>query len=475
MQKTKKEVAVRQSNFIAPTEYEVALPELPVDAKHVAFPFDEDVLYAYDVIHGVSSEVGTLHGLHAEFDMGVKINVMDLEAATPSAPGAVQLDPLDAFICRPEFARPAARKGAAAASSGGGAGAVAAAAGDEEFEWMLRPNYMHLDLYDAVYKHADARVTEAEANRKKIAALRARYAGPRKERILEGFAQASAAPVHPTNPRLKPVCVWSLLPDAERAGIAYVHVSFDSDPTTAVVTSPLEAAQPPLAKRARLSGSVIRTAGGGGTADGTVTVNYLVPQDPSGGTLRHSRDYHMLVDRPSAVGSAGAKRGPNAQGDEQLALLWDDASATVTYAPIRTRAALTAAPTTSSSSSSSSASSGVAVPVLPRALLEEERDAMDGLAADMTETDAQSRAAAHAEIRARRLTRLEAQRAAVESAAMGADAPMSGAGATSSSSSSNNEGGSGAQAPARTYGSAPVPGAKSSPLIDFEAEMDDEE
>jgi hypothetical protein len=460
----KPRAAAANNRFVGPADYELGLPELPVgEAKYMQLPLDEDALYAYDLINGVSGEAGALHGLHAEFDLGLRLNLLDPDAATLPPEGAKPpLDPLDAYICSPEFAKPVSRKGgkaaaalpggapgAAAAAGGAGAGsassaaAAAAAAAGTDVEWMIRPNYMHLDLYDAVYKHADARQTEADAARKRTAALRARYAGPRANRIVDGFAAANEWAVqHPTKPNLKPARVWRVLPDADRCGIAYVHVSFDSDPTPAAAaaagSSSSAADAGPAAKRARLlTGAVIRTAPeeqqqSTATTDGSVTVNFLVPAADggagagaggSGGAvtrLRHARDYHMLVERPRPAAAVGGK--PTAGGDEQLALVWDDGNMTVTYAPIRTRASLTAA--------ASAAGAAVVVPVHTRPLLPEEEDARDGLRADMDETDAQSRAAAKEAVMQRRLERQ--RRAAARAAA-----------ASSSSSSA-------AAAPART-------------------------
>ena len=507
-QKKKVEEVKKVSDFISPIQFEVAVPELPIDAKHMAFPFDDDLLWAYDLYHGVSSEAGALHGLHAEFNLGMRINLMDTEAATLAPEGAKEpLDPLDAYITSDAFAKPASKKGKAgpsvgagpvAASGGAGAGGAAAAASggaSSDVEWMIRPNYMHLDLYDAVYKHADARKEEAEANRKRIAGLRARYAGPRLARILEGFATAtSEVPVHPTNPRLKPAKVWSVLPDPDKAGMAYVHVSFDSDPTAAVKDNSSSsnssgsggATTPGAARRAKLTGSVIRTAPEAQqphtvTTDGTVTVNLLVPEPGAaaaaagdGDRLRHARNYHMLVEKPrtgngsSASSSSAAKGkggGANAQGDEQLVLLWNDARGEITYAHIRTRASLTAAASSGGRAGllSPTGGGGVVVPVTRRPHLPEEEEAMEAVAADLNETDAQARAAAKAAVRERRLERLQRE----------AEAAAEVAGAASSSAQPAATSAAGSTSGTRTYGSGGGAGRVSA--VDFSEDLDDEE
>ncbi len=66
----------KREDFVCPVRFDNTLPEVPVEPKYIAFPFDEDFLYAYDILNGVSSESAAPRAFHPEPDLGVGINLL---------------------------------------------------------------------------------------------------------------------------------------------------------------------------------------------------------------------------------------------------------------------------------------------------------------------------------------------------------------------------------------------------------------
>ena len=437
-----------REDFICPVEFDNSLPDLPVDAVFLEYPFDDDVLTAYDVLHGVSTEAERAHQLHVELDLGVRLALVDPNAFTAPADGTLPpLDPADEYITRAEFAKPVARAGrgaaiapSAAGDARGGAGG-AGAVDSGKVEWMMQPQHMHLDLHDAVYKHADVAAAEGLAAARARAALDARFTGSRRDRIIAGFAAVAPTVqlVHPLNPRLQPVRVWEVLPDPHRTAASYVHVTFDGDPDDGA------AGVPPPVKRARASHAVIRTPAEQpvNVREGSVVVNYLLPvpsdvtvapagspadstsSDGAATRMQPVRDYHMVVQRVgvdagtnTAAGAASSVGGPSAAAaaaEDHIVLFWDDANATITFAPLRARATLTSVKLRGRSAGGGAEDVPAAPLVLVRRRpLPEEEDAVEEARARLDEADPAPRLRAVA-------ARRRARHAVAAAAAAGSD------------------------------------------------------
>lgn len=50
------------------------------------------------------------------------------------------------------------------------------------------------------------------------------------------FEAAKKPPQHPTNPDLKPVKVWPVLPDLQRDEMEWIRAEFDGDPFAGVIS-----------------------------------------------------------------------------------------------------------------------------------------------------------------------------------------------------------------------------------------------
>lgn len=411
----------KREDFVCPVRFENTLPEVPVEAKNLAYPFDEDILYAYDLLNGVSSESAAPRAFHPEPDLGVGINLIDPLAYTiPSEKERGKLHPLDAVATSSEFARPAARKVEAVDSS--------------RVEWLLLSQHLHNDLYDAVYKHGDSVAVQQKDLDRKKAALARMYGGSREERIAKSFEACGPEAVlrHPTNAGLQPVAVWELLPDPDRWGLPYVAVTFDADPddATARKSRKLAPLAPPV-KRARLEHSLIRAHPhqAVSTRDSSTVVNFMLPEaeevdpasHPGGATAEPlhvsvKRDYSMVVE----------KLEPGA-GDELLAFVWDDATSTVSFAPIDMRASLTRV---KAREEHSGEGGGATAAVHRRGLTPEEADDLELKRVHIEQANPAPRLL---ELRERKEQREAAARAAVEARLAARDGSRGGSGSGSGS------------------------------------------
>ena len=138
-------------------------------------------------------------------------------------------------------------------------------------------------------------------------------------------------------------------PHSTRPCVSVAQVSFDANPDDTVAEEsaaerPAASAADVAGRKRRLQAAVLRPSAaqqGVNIAEGTAVVNFLLPPlsragggaagaAPEESLLLPVRDYHMTMERADA-----------ARGDEHYALFWDDASAAVLLAPIRSRAMLT--------------------------------------------------------------------------------------------------------------------------------------
>jgi hypothetical protein len=331
-----------------------------------------------------------------------------------------------------------------------------------DVEWMIRSTYMHLDLFDSVYKHADPHALHVRSLQEKKRKLRAQSAQmrSRRERVEDGFravsldaavagpgaaggeeADVSALLQHPVKKgAVQPKRIWTLLPDTAHWHANAIQVAFDSDPYAGFgpranagqmgtqAAAAVEAGQYAV-RKARLERALLRTPPEQpvNLQEGTVMVSYYLPfasdavaeeaqavgaaapptgESPASGSgtrLLGVRDYHMVLERAEAGGA-----------DEALALLWDDAAATIRFLPLRARGLLTAlelkkkalAATLRQGGGGPEAPDAV---VLRRAPSEDEADQRAAAAADVLLPAAEAQAV-HQRMEARRAERAEALR-----------------------------------------------------------------
>jgi hypothetical protein len=403
----------KADTFVAPVRFENRLPEVPVEQRYIAYPFDEDLVYALDVTQAVSTDAGP-RVFNAEPDVGVGLALGLLDpAAYTLVPGgsAAPKHPADVAICSADYAAPATQ-------------ARAVIADTERIEWLMRSQLLHSDLYDSVYKHNDAiGAATKELEKERVDFERARMARPRASRIAAAFSAAaridSAASSndlrHPLTPALTARRVWTLLPEADAPGQALVEVTFDREPEG---DSGLATASRSL-KRARLSRGLIRTAASQAVDMRTrsTTVHLLLPEPARGGgaaaeLLAPEGEYTLEYSEPS-------------KGEQHFALLWHAASGVVNFTPVLSKASLVRV---SRADVGSDAAAFAAV--TRRALTEAEEDDVADARARACDADAAPALTLVANRRAKRAStaRAEAERnAAAAAAAASAKAAAEGA------------------------------------------------
>ena len=427
----KREDFLAQHSFISP------LPPLPVDVRGNAFPFDDDLHSAYDMIHGLSGATEVPRLLYAEPDLGVGIPLMDpLVYTLPSGP-MPPMDSVDKKICGTEFSQPAKRKEGFQGLD------------PSKFEWLMLSQHLHNDLYDSVYKHAGMVVTQKEFLEKsrQEAKKQAQARGSRAQLIEESFEAMSAeaaVPLHPIQPKLQVKRAWEVMPDANAQGQHYFSVTFDADPSidrdgdegrsrASGTARPQQPPQTPSQKRARVSHSVLllSTSQPVEKKENSSVFHLLLPKtdvaeefqekeergeehdDPL--PLTVTRDYVVAIERCRAGAASATESG---HGEETFVFVLDDNQLEARFAPVEFRANLVRKPHMAGSSSSGSASGigsqrlGGSAHIVKRALVEEEEEDKEAWEASIDLPDPTE---VLEKLRKKKLARKQARSEAIES------------------------------------------------------------
>lgn len=427
----KREDFLAQHSFISP------LPPLPVDVRGNAFPFDDDLHSAYDMIHGLSGATEVPRLLYAEPDLGVGIPLMDpLVYTLPSGP-MPPMDSVDKKICGSEFSQPAKRKEGFQGLD------------PSKFEWLMLSQHLHNDLYDSVYKHAGMVVTQKEFLEKsrQEAKKQAQARGSRAQLIEESFEAMSAeaaVPLHPIQPKLQVKRAWEVMPDANAQGQHYFSVTFDADPSidrdgdegrsrASGTARPQQPPQTPSQKRARVSHSVLllSTSQPVEKKENSSVFHLLLPKtdvaeefqekeergeehdDPL--PLTVTRDYVVAIERCRAGAASATESG---HGEETFVFVLDDNQLEARFAPVEFRANLFRKPHMAGSSSSGSASGigsqrlGGSAHIVKRALVEEEEEDKEAWEASIDLPDPTE---VLEKLRKKKLARKQARSEAIES------------------------------------------------------------
>lgn len=386
----------KADTFVAPVRFENRLPEVPVEQRYIAYPFDEDLVYALDVTQGISSDAAAPRVFHPEPDVGVGLALGLLDPAQYFVGGAVlaaQRHPADVAICAPDFALPATA-------------ARAVIADTERIEWLMRSQMLHNDLYDSVYKHNDpVSAAAAELDKERIAFELVRSSRPRAVRVAASFAAASALDAaaargelrHPLTPALVARRVWTLLPEVEAPGLHLVEVAIDREPGVDVCASSR------ASKRVRLSRAIVRTAPAQSVdlRSRSTTVHLLLPEPP--------RTAHDTVPLFAPEGEYSLEHSEPARGEQQFVIRWHPVSGEATFAHVCAKAALVRV--ANAGAAGGSADAGALAAVVRRAPTEAEEDDVDDARARARDADA---ASALSKVTGRRRARASTARAETE-------------------------------------------------------------
>lgn len=431
----KREDFLAQHSFISP------LPPLPIDVRGNAFPFDDDLHSAYDMVHGISGATEVPRLLYAEPDLGVGIPLMDpLVYTLPSGP-LPPMDNIDKQICGKEYSQPAKRKEGIQGLD------------PSKFEWLMLSQHLHNDLYDAVYKHAGMVVTQKEFLEKsrQAAKKQAQARGSKSQRIIESFDVMSAdaaVPQHPIQPKLQVKRAWEVMPDTNAQGQHLFAVSFDADPAidrdgdegrsrANGTARAQQSSQTPSQKRARVSHSVLvlSTTQPSDRKENSSLFHLLMPKTDVAEEFQQkeeegedydeplpltvTRDYVVAIEKCRASGGGGGSSGANLEsghGEETFVFILDDNQLEARFAPVEYRANLVRKPHMSGSSSSSSGVGsqrlGGSAHIVKRALVEEEEEDKEAWDASLELPDPTE---VLEKIRLKKLARRQARTEAIES------------------------------------------------------------
>jgi len=181
------------------------LPELPYDPKFLKCPLEVNRYYTY---RETSLEREYKFEMLTGIDVGVNLDLIDISSfAVPEHPPP--LDPVDQQLI--EAASKTTLKQVTTPAA-----------------FLLHPQYLSIE------ERATSGLASSAAlmNTKEKEELLSNEDEKSKLflEINDTFEAAKGLPVHPTNPRLKPVEILPLLPDDELWGNEYSEVVFDTDP-----------------------------------------------------------------------------------------------------------------------------------------------------------------------------------------------------------------------------------------------------
>ncbi|KAL0489943.1 RNA polymerase II-associated factor 1 [Acrasis kona] len=331
-----------KSNFVCHNiKFQSALPTIPLDAKLLSYPIDPQRFVPYKT---TTLERNHKYDLLTETDLGIHINLIDPNAY--KVPINPELDPEDEALLSNENEENKISKHSE----------IVAAAGTQHKTWLRKTEYMggvvveepsssapiiQNDVKErkgpvTVEEEADEIMTSVEKSFDFVNAMD------------EEFSQYKSSPStttlkhlkHVSKPGLKPVGVYSVLPDERLWSNLYTQVSFDNDP--------LEHASVPHFTELRKQegnkvyrGTIIKQSGGSQKVGGS-SVNYLRPRNIQSNFVDdgitdqdHVRDYQWVREYIVGVDGNVPNTQRRVQDDRYFFMTMDDDQAQANYNQLR--------------------------------------------------------------------------------------------------------------------------------------------
>jgi RNA polymerase II-associated factor 1 len=271
-----------KSNFVChDVKFQCALPNIPLDAKLLAYPLDPQRFVPYRT---TTLEKNHKFDLITETDLGIHIDLIDPN--TYKIPPNPQLDPEDEALLRDDYDESKLTKPSE----------IVAAAGTQHKTWLRKTEYMGgLAIDDTSQKaekvkgfakhekptNVEEELEELERNIEKSFDF-ARTLDSEFETFKEKKDTSALKRLkHPTKPNLKPVAVYSVFPDEKLWSNAYMQVTFDNDPLFSASTTIQEQQRLRQREGNRLyRGTILKetTSKGDKKLSGNL-VNYLLPKN----------------------------------------------------------------------------------------------------------------------------------------------------------------------------------------------------
>lgn len=279
----------KNDEYLCDLTFENTLPRVPFHPKLLRVPFARTRI--------TTDAMGQLRpadfGVHPEPNLGVLIDMVDLgdkQAATAAqkralAPEDLQiLDTTSAVEVQLRTVDAANKRSLKAAP------------------WMRKTQYIENDLSKNVNNNVLAEAerrkwaANAEQEMKRIKLEREKSGATRVERIVSSFDKAlrngGLPTVHPSNPLLKPVQSWPLVPDLALWPTTYALVGFDSKATGGIAESFRNA--PSVASRSVLKQSRHDISV---TDSEALTASYMLPagEGEDVNALERKQDYLLAI------------------------------------------------------------------------------------------------------------------------------------------------------------------------------------
>ncbi|KAL9952382.1 hypothetical protein ACROYT_G039632 [Oculina patagonica] len=205
---------VSKADFVSRVKYNNNLPDIPFDAKFIAYPFESNRFVQYKP---TSLEKNYKHEMLTEVDLGVNIDLIDPD--TYALDPNVSLDPDDEKLLEEEPINLPDKK--------------RTAHHNKNVSWLRRTEYISTE-YNRSRTSNEMVETKVGFNVKKKFQGTDIYKDHESQiASIESTFDAAQRPIlrHPTKPNVTPVEVLPVFPDFQMWAQPCAHVIFDTDPT----------------------------------------------------------------------------------------------------------------------------------------------------------------------------------------------------------------------------------------------------
>jgi len=204
-----------KEGFVCNVKYTNTLPDIPFDAKFIAYPFEANRFIQYKP---TSLEKNYKHELLTEPDLGVTIDLINPE--TYDIDPNVELDPADEKLLEEDLAPQADKKRQRQHA--------------KTVSWLRKTEYISTE-YNRFQQSSDMAETKVGYSSKKKNKGNVELYKDRESQLeaIEASFEAAKKPItrHYSNPRLKPVEILPFFPDFQFWHMPCAHVIFDTEPT----------------------------------------------------------------------------------------------------------------------------------------------------------------------------------------------------------------------------------------------------
>eukprot|EP00940_MAST-03C_sp_MAST-3C-sp2_P001734 g1734.t1 len=215
LNKNQDEFRKRQRKFLCDLRFSNDLPDIPSEAKCLRYPVDLSSAVGYKFKDGMESRF--LQRLRAENNLGVSLNLVDLASFKRPTKRNARLHPDDEALIDDSNESMKNLTESATATR----------------EWLQKPSYIDGDKFSdksgkIATENRPRRDEESTDNVENEDALLKMPV----DVVRESFAEMERPPSHPTNPKLKAVKQWPLIPNLRLMPSRYAFLKFDANPST---------------------------------------------------------------------------------------------------------------------------------------------------------------------------------------------------------------------------------------------------